>query len=91
MCVKKRQHIDWPRQVVSEPTTRSKVERAPKKRTNIVAKFLPQGWRFLRPREEVRKTDFFWSYNQKCYFPSTTAGGQLAGVTVPFIRRIGDD
>lgn len=88
MCVKKRGYVDWPRQVVSEPTRKQQV---PNKRTNIVAKFLPQGWRFLRPREEVRKTDFFWSHTHRCYLPATKRQGELSGITVPFIRRIGND
>jgi len=88
MCVKKRQHTNWPRQVFAEPTRKQQV---PKKRTNIVAKFLPKGFRFLRPRERVRKTDFFWSYNQKCYLLATKKENELVGITIPFIRRIGDD
>jgi hypothetical protein len=88
MCesVKKRRHINWPRQVFSEPRE-NKLE-VLKKRSNIVAKFLPKGWRFLRPREEVERNDFFWSHINKCYLPATKKRGQLAGIAIPFIRRI---
>lgn len=57
---------------------------------NIVPKFLPKGWRFLRPNEEVEKTDFFWSKQNKTYLPATQkfAWQGLAGHTIPFIRRV---
>lgn len=56
----------------------------------ITPKFLPQGWRFLRPGEEVEKTDFFWSKKNKTYLPVTRkfAWRGLAGNVIPFIRRI---
>jgi len=88
MCnesVKRRRYTNWPRQIASEPRGHTPKYQV-KKRSNIVARFLPRGWRFLRPREEVEKTDFFWSHTRKCYLP-VVKYGQLSGVTIPFIRR----
>lgn len=59
-------------------------------RITIRPEFLPKGWRFLRPGEEVEKTDFFWSKKNETYLPVTRkfAWRGLAGLTIPFIRRI---
>ncbi len=61
-----------------------------RKKIVIKPKFLPKGWRYLRPREEVEKTDFFWSKKNETYLPVTQkfAWRGLAGNTIPFIRKI---
>jgi hypothetical protein len=59
----------------------------------ITPKFLPQGWRYLKSNEEIKRTDFFWSKQNKVYLPVTRkfAWQGLAGSTIPFIRRITDE
>ena len=56
----------------------------------ITPKFLPKGWRFLLPNEEVEATDFFWSKQNKMYLPVTRkfAWQGRAGNVIPFIRRV---
>ncbi len=53
----------------------------------IKPRFLPRGFRFLEPNEEVEKGDWYWSHTHKCYLRVTTNRAQLAEETVPFIRR----
>lgn len=55
----------------------------------ITPKFIPRGWRVLRPREEVEKGDYFWSKVHKCYFPAGKGKvGYLAREPLTFVRRI---
>ena len=78
----------WPTLIVGEPLDSMPV--GPKQRVKrIEPKFLPLGYRFLRPREEVKKTDFFWSKVNKCYLPlKDKIGGWdgLAENVLVFIR-----
>jgi len=60
-----------------------------KRRVFIVPKFLPPGYRFLCPEEQVESTDFYWSKRNKCYLPMKGKPGGwagLAGDVLPFIR-----
>ena len=56
----------------------------------IKPRFLPRGYRFLEPCEEVEKDDWYWSHTHKCYLPVAKkrgGWGGAAGKTIPFIRR----
>ncbi len=83
----------WPTLIVGEPhdALPARNKRCLKR---IEPKFLPPGYRFLRPREEVKKTDFFWSKVNKCYLPmKDKIGGWdgLAGNVLSFIRSVNDE
>lgn len=54
----------------------------------ISPKFLPQGFRFLEPYEEIEEGDWYWSHTHKCYFPTPKKWWWCqARETIPFIRR----
>ena len=83
---------EWPTLIVGESLDNVPV--GIKQRVKrIEPKFLPPGYRILRPREEVKKTDFFWSKVNECYLPlKDKIGGWdgLAGNVLVFIRRRND-
>lgn len=82
-----RHHNAWPRLCVGEPHQNKPSKSKP--RVKIIPKFLPPGYRFLRPKEQVLETDFFWSEKNRCYLPmKNKIGGWagLAGDVLPFIR-----
>lgn len=51
-------------------------------------RFLPRGYRFLRPEEFVVESDWYWSHTHKCYLKvNPKRAKEIAGTTIPFIRR----
>ena len=82
-----RHHSPYPRLPVTVSRYRGPADY--QRALRIVPKFLPPGYRFLRPREQVLSTDFYWSKRNKCYLPvKGKIGGWagLAGEVLPFIR-----
>ncbi len=57
----------------------------------ITPRFIPDGWRVLRPREEVEEGDYRWKkvarvVNGSHYVPATKIG-DLVGYPITYIRR----
>ncbi len=56
----------------------------------ITPSFIPDGWRVLRPREEVEDGDYRWKKTSVTfghYIPATKIG-DLVGHPITYIRRI---
>jgi len=53
----------------------------------IEAKFLPKGFRLLRPREVIEEGDWYWSPSRHHYLRAHKRIGEIVGIPIPYIRR----
>ena len=77
------------RAVIREPKFELIDKRNTKGDFRIIQQFIPDGWRVLRPREEVEEGDYRWKKTGVTigYYVPATKIGDMVGFPVVYIRR----